>query len=155
MNIKINNLIKNIKDIDFRLNWNEYFMTMAYLVSKRSSCDRLNVGCILVKDNRIVSSGYNGHLPKTQHRSVVRNNHEQLTIHAEMNSIMDCAKRTVSTNETIAYITHFPCLTCFKGLVTSGIKKIYYSEDYKNDDLVYELANEVNIEIVNINNNKN
>lgn len=153
MNDKIVDLIDNIKDLNFRLDWNDYFITMAFLVSKRSSCERLNVGCILVKDNRIISSGYNGHLPKTQHRSIVRNNHEQLTIHAEMNSIMDCAKRNVSTNESIAYITHFPCLTCFKGLVTSGISKIYYSEDYKNDNLVYELANEVNIEIIKLNKN--
>lgn len=153
MNDKIKKLISNISDLDFRLDWNDYFITIAYLVSKRSSCHRLNVGCILVKDNRIISSGYNGHLPKTEHRSVVRDNHEQLTIHAEMNSIMDCAKRNVSTNKSVAYITHFPCLNCFKGLVTSGISKIYYSEDYKNDNLVYELANEVNIQIIKLNRN--
>lgn len=143
-------LINQIKNLDSRLNWNEYFITIAYLVSKRSSCHRLNVGCILVKDNRIISSGYNGHLPKTEHRSIIRNNHEQLTIHAEMNSIMDCAKRSVSSNDSIAYITHFPCLNCFKGLVTSGIKKIYYAEDYKNDNIVYELSEEANIEIIKL-----
>lgn len=151
MNNKVVSLIENIKDLDFRLDWNDYFITIAYLVSKRSSCNRLNVGCILVKDNRIISSGYNGHLPKTEHKSIIRNNHEQLTIHAEMNSIMDCAKRTISTNNCIAYITHFPCLNCFKGLVTSSIKKIYYSEDYKNDEIVYQLSKEVNIEIIKLN----
>lgn len=151
MNKEVLLLLKNIKEFDFRLDWNDYFMTIAYLVSKRSSCNRLNVGCILVKDNRIISSGYNGHLPKTEHKSIIRNNHEQLTIHAEINSIMDCAKRTVSTNNSIAYITHFPCLNCFKGLVASGIKKIYYSEDYKNDEIVYELLKEIDIEIVKIN----
>lgn len=154
MNDNIKDLIDNIKDLDFRLNWHDYFITIAYLVSKRSSCHRLNVGCILVKDNRIISSGYNGHLPKTEHRSVIRNNHEQLTIHAEMNSIMDCAKRNVSTNNSIAYITHFPCLNCFKGLVSSGISKIYYCENYKNDDLVYQLAEEIDIEIKKINKKK-
>ena len=153
MNKKIQNLIDNINNLDFRLDWNDYFITMAFLVSKRSSCHRLNVGCILVKDNRIISSGYNGHLPKTQHRSVIRNNHEEMTIHAEMNSIMDCAKRNVSINKSIAYITHFPCLNCFKGLVSSGVSKIYYYNDYKNDNLVYELSNEVNIEIIKLNKN--
>jgi dCMP deaminase len=140
-------LIENIKSIGDRLDWNEYFMTMAYLVSRRSSCHRLKVGCVLVKDNRIVSSGYNGHLPNTKHRSIVRNNHEQLTVHSEVNSILDCAKRNVSTDGCTAYVTHFPCLNCFKSLITAGIQKIVYAEDYKNDEIVIELQKELGIEI--------
>ena len=63
---------------------------------ERSSCHRLQVGCLLVKDNRIISQGYNGHLPGAPHKSIVRNNHEQATVHAEQNAICDCAKRGVS-----------------------------------------------------------
>jgi len=150
MNNKLEQVRNSINNIDERLNWNEYFITIAHLVSKRSSCNRLNVGCILVQDNRIISSGYNGHLAKTEHKSIIRNNHEQLTIHAEVNSIIDCAKRGITTNNAVAYITHFPCLNCFKTLIGAGISKIYYSEDYKNDEIVYQLKEELNIEIIKL-----
>lgn len=150
MNNKISNLISIINNLDFRLDWDEYFITIATLISKRSSCNRLNVGCVLVKDSRIISTGYNGHLPKTTHRSLVKNNHEQLTVHAEMNSLFDCSKRNVSTLNSIAYITHFPCLNCFKGLISAGIIKIFYLNDYKNDEIVYQLANELKIDIIKI-----
>tara|TARA_B110001454_G_scaffold182574_1_gene177167 strand:+ start:1940 stop:2383 length:444 start_codon:yes stop_codon:yes gene_type:complete len=141
-------LKQNIIKLDKRLEWDEYFMAIALLVSKRSSCHRLHVGCILVQNNRIISSGYNGHLPNTKHRSVIRNNHEQMTVHAEVNSIIDCAKRNISTNNSIAYVTHYPCLNCFKCLVSGGIKKIIYNENYKNDPLVKELSDELNIVII-------
>jgi dCMP deaminase len=143
-------LKQDIIKLDKRLGWDEYFMAIALLVSKRSSCHRLHVGCILVENNRIISSGYNGHLPNTKHRSVIRNNHEQMTVHAEVNSIIDCAKRKVSTNNATAYITHYPCLNCYKSLISGGIKKIIYNENYKNDPLVKELSEELNIEIIHL-----
>jgi len=143
-------LKQNIIQLDKRLEWDEYFMAIALLVSKRSSCHRLHVGCILVQNNRIISSGYNGHLPNTKHRSVIRNNHEQMTVHAEVNSIIDCAKRNISTNNATAYITHYPCLNCFKSLISAGIKKIIYNENYKNDSLVKELSDELNIIIIHL-----
>jgi dCMP deaminase len=143
-------LKQDIIKLDKRLGLDEYFMAIALLVSKRSSCHRLHVGCILVENNRIISSGYNGHLPNTKHRSVIRNNHEQMTVHAEVNSIIDCAKRKVSTNNATAYITHYPCLNCYKSLISGGIKKIIYNENYKNDPLVKELSEELNIEIIHL-----
>jgi dCMP deaminase len=143
-------LKQNIINLNKRLEWDEYFMAIALLVSKRSSCHRLHVGCILVQNNRIISSGYNGHLPNTKHRSVIRNNHEQMTVHAEVNSIIDCAKRNVSTNNSTAYVTHYPCLNCYKSLISGGIKKIIYNEDYKNDPLVKELSDELNIELIHL-----
>lgn len=143
-------LKQNIIKLDKRLEWHEYFMAIALLVSKRSSCHRLHVGCILVQNNRIISSGYNGHLPNTKHRSVIRNNHEQMTVHAEVNSIIDCAKRNVSTNNATAYVTHYPCLNCFKTLISGGIKKIIYNENYKNNILVKELSDELNIVMIHL-----
>lgn len=143
-------LKQNIIKLDKRLEWDEYFMAIALLVSKRSSCHRLHVGCILVQNNRIISSGYNGHLPNTKHRSVIRNNHEQMTVHAEVNSIIDCAKRNISTNNATAYVTHYPCLNCFKTLISGGIKKIIYNENYKNDPLVKELSDELHIAMVHL-----
>lgn len=120
-----------------RIDWDEYFSEAALLISKRSPCERLHVGCILVKNNRIISSGYNGFLPGAKHISIIyndgKNTHEQATVHAECNAIADCANRGVDTNNAIAYITHYPCINCFKMLVASGIKEIKYLHDYKND----------------------
>ena len=96
----------------------------------------MQVGCVLVKDNRIISQGYNGFLPGCKHESIIRDNHEMSTIHAEQNAIADCAKRGVSCKECTAYITHYPCINCMKILCASGIKNIIYINDYKNDDLV-------------------
>lgn len=140
-------LLETIKKYDKRLSWDEYFINLAFLISKRSACDRLHVGCVLVKNSRVISSGYNGFLPKASHKSVVRNNHEQMTSHAEMNVICDCSKRGVNCNQAIAYITHYPCIICFKILASSGIKQIKYHDDYKNDELVQLLAMEVGISI--------
>ena len=119
-----------------RPTWDEYFKQIVQVAATRSSCNRLHVGCILVKDNRIISQGYNGFLPGCPHKSIVRDNHEQATIHAEQNAICDCAKRGVSTIDCTAYITHYPCIICTRLLLASGISKIYYINDYKNDDLV-------------------
>ena len=112
--------------MSIRPNWNDYFKEICLVTSKRSPCNRLHVGCILVKDNRIISQGYNGFLPGQPHKSIIKDNHEQATVHAEQNAICDCAKRGVSTKDCIAYITHYPCIICCRLLIASGIRKIYY-----------------------------
>ena len=119
-----------------RPSWNEYFKEIVQVTSKRSACERLQVGCILVKNNRIIAQGYNGFLPGCPHESKVRDGHEQATIHAEQNAITDCAKRGVSTEGSTAYITHYPCINCMKFLLAAGIVHIFYIHDYKNDKLV-------------------
>ena len=133
-----------------RPSWDEYFKEIVQVTSKRSPCDRLKVGCILVHKNRIISQGYNGFLPDCPHESIVRNDHEQATIHAEQNAICDCAKRGVSTLESIVYVTHYPCIICTRLLLASGISKIYYINDYKNDNLVEIFCNEKGINIEQI-----
>ena len=135
---------------DNRLDWDSYFMSIAFLIASRSCCERLHVGCVLVKDTRVISVGYNGFLPKAPHKSMVVNNHEQATVHAEQNAITDCAKRGVSCENAQAYITHYPCINCFKVLAASGINKIFYYDDYKNDPCVKELAEGAGVEIVNL-----
>ena len=127
-----------------RLSWDEYFSEIVKVTAKRSPCDRLKVGCILVKDNRIISQGYNGFLPGCPHKSIVRDNHEQATVHAEQNAIADCAKRGVSCNGSTAYITHYPCIICTRMLLASGIKEIKYLENYHNDELVEVITNQMN-----------
>jgi len=130
-----------------RISFDEMFKKILLATAERSPCDRLKVGCILVKDNRIISQGYNGFLPGAAHNSIIRNNHEQATVHAEQNAIADCAKRTVSCLDCIAYITHYPCIICARLLLAAGIREIMYLEDYKNDNLVEVFTNELNVKI--------
>jgi dCMP deaminase len=136
--------------LDNRPTWDEYFKKLATLTATRSTCPRLKVGCILVNDNRLISQGYNGYLSGCPHKAIMYNGHNIGTIHAEQNAITDCAKRGVSCNNTIAYITHYPCFNCAKLLCASGIKKIYYIDDYNNDELVLQLAEIANISITKI-----
>jgi len=136
----LESLDKVIKSWDTRIDWEHYFMCAAVMISSRSSCERLHVGCALVKDTRIISVGYNGFLANRPHDSIIRDNHEQATVHAEQNAISDCSKRGISCDGATAYITHFPCINCFKILVSSGIKKIIYMHDYKNDPIVLKLS---------------
>jgi len=147
---KVTNIIKTINLWENRIVWDEYFMSIAFLAASRSSCDRLQVGCVLVKNTHIISMGYNGFLAGVPHTSIVRNNHEQATVHAEQNAISDAAKRGVSVNNATAYITHYPCINCAKILAASGIKKIVYHSDYNNDEVVNEIYKNTNIVIEQI-----
>ena len=148
------NSIEQIKELtnDWkeRINWDEYFMSMAYLISSRSACERLHVGCVLVKDTRVISVGYNGFLPKTPHKSIIRDGHEQATVHSEQNAISDCARRGIPCEGSTAYITHYPCINCAKIIASAGIKEIKYHEDYKNDEIVKELLDSTKINIIKL-----
>lgn len=115
--------------------WKDYFAKLALVTCTRSTCERLQVGCVLVKDNRIISQGYNGYLSGCEHKQVIRDGHEIATIHAEQNAVTDCAKRGVSCDGATAYITHYPCYNCSKLLCASGIKYIKYINDYRNDEM--------------------
>lgn len=134
-----------------RQGWNEYFMSLAKLAAKRSTCDRTHVGCILVNErNRVVATGYNGSVGnKTPHCDdighVMRDSHCIATVHAEINCLTECAREGKSTDNCVAYVTHFPCLNCTKALIQAGIKKIYYENDYRIDDYAVELLNINNI----------
>ena len=139
----------NITEME-RPSWQEYFKQIVMVTATRSPCERLQVGCLLVKDNRIISQGYNGFLPNCPHKSVVINNHEQATVHAEQNAITDCAKRGVSCDGSDAYITHYPCINCMKILCASGIKNVFYINDYKNDELVEKFTEHCNVEVVKL-----
>ena len=149
------NVTKNVKELvstsNKRIDWKEYFMSIALLASIRSSCERLKVGCVLTKNNRIISTGYNGFLKGFQHKSIVRDNHEQATIHAEQNAIADGAQRGISLDGCDAYITHYPCINCFKLLCSINVKNIYYYDNYKNDPIILELLKDSDINIEKMN----
>jgi len=118
-----------------RPSWDEYFRELTLVTAKRSACERLKVGCVVVKDNRIVAQGYNGYLPGAPHKQVIRDGHEVATVHAEQNAITDCARRGVSCEGATVYITHYPCINCAKVLCASGVAHIRYISDYRNDML--------------------
>lgn len=132
-------------DSEKRMEWDEYFMSIAKLASQRSPCKRLHVGSVVVKDNRMISMGYNGFIAGCPHISHMRDGHEQATIHSEINAISDCAKRGVSLNGAKIYITHYPCLQCFKTICASGINEIIYLDNYNNDELVACIAKDAEI----------
>ena len=137
-----------------RPSWDDYFMATAVLLSTRSPCERLHVGCVIVsggeRKNRIVAAGYNGFLPGTPHVSRVRDGHEQATVHAEQNAIADAARRGTSVEGAIAYVTHFPCINCAKILAASGIAEVRYRADYSNDPIVALLLAEAGVKITQL-----
>ncbi|MCF6464608.1 deoxycytidylate deaminase [Clostridium sp. Cult2] len=133
-----------------RKSWNEYFMQIAEIVATRSTCDRAEVGCLIVNDdNRIVSTGYNGSISGNPHCDdvghTIRDGHCIATIHAEMNALLYCAKEGIPVKECKVYVTHFPCLNCTKALIQAGIKKIYYKNSYRIDDYAIELLEKNNV----------
>lgn len=137
-----------------RPSWDEYFMATAVLLSTRSNCERLHVGCVIVtggdRKNRIVAAGYNGFLPGTPHVSRLREGREQATVHAEQNAIADAARRGSSVEGCVAYVTHYPCINCVKILAAAGIAEIRYRQDYNNDPLVAPMMADAGIKILQL-----
>lgn len=137
-----------------RPSWDEYFMATAKLISSRSNCERLHVGCVIVtagdRKNRLVAAGYNGFLPGTPHVSRVRDNHEQATVHAEQNAIADAARRGSSVDGCTVYVTHYPCINCAKIMAAAGIAEIIYHEDYVNDPLVAPILTDAGVRLTKL-----
>ncbi|MCT3465795.1 competence protein ComE [Lactobacillus delbrueckii subsp. bulgaricus] len=126
-----------------RIPWKQYFMMQALVIAQRSTCDRALVGSVLVKDKRILSTGYNGSVSGQDHCDDVGHQlvdgHCVRTIHSEMNSLISCAKNGVSTDDTEIYVTHFPCYNCTKHLLQAGVIKINYYYDYHDSPLAIQL----------------
>ena len=126
-----------------RIDWDQYFMIQAALLASRSTCNRLSVGAVLVRDKRIIAGGYNGSVAGDAHcideGCYLRDGHCVRTIHAEMNALLQCAKFGISADGASIYVTDFPCLQCTKSLLQAGIKKIYYMRNYHNDDYAIRL----------------
>ncbi len=126
-----------------RLSWQDYFMANADLISKRSTCDRAFVGAVLVKDNRIIATGYNGGVAGTENCHEVGHKMEDghciRTVHAEMNALIQCAKEGISTDNTEIYVTHFPCINCTRAILQAGIRKVTYKSAYRPHDFAIEL----------------
>ncbi|TKJ34515.1 cytidine deaminase [bacterium (candidate division B38) B3_B38] len=147
------------KKPDNRPSWDDYFMEITELVSRRSTCLRRQVGAVIVKGKRILTTGYNGAPSGLKHCSEVGCLREKLNIpsgerqelcrasHAEQNAIIQAAQHGVRINEATIYSTHFPCVTCAKMIINAGIKKIIYQQGYP-DQLSKELLQEARIELI-------
>jgi dCMP deaminase len=125
-----------------RESWDQYFMRVAKLVATRATCDRKHVGAVIVRNNRILSTGYNGSLPGEPHCDdvghLMRDGHCERTVHAEANAIAHAAKYGISLKDSTLYVTASPCLTCFKLAVSAGVTRIVYEEFYR-DHLIEEM----------------
>ena len=134
-----------------RPDWDSYFLKIAFAVSERSTCDRAFVGCVLVLEKRILTTGFNGspsgqpHCDEVGHLLV--EDHCVRTIHAETNAIIQAALHGVSTRGSTCYVTHFPCINCTKVLINSGIVRLVYSEEYRLDPIAVDFLQGANIEI--------
>jgi len=147
-------IVKAAEKFPSRPTWDEYFMATAVLMSTRSNCARLHVGCVIVtggsRKNRLVAAGYNGYLPGTPHITKVRDGHEQATVHAEQNAVADAARRGSAVEGCVAYVTHYPCISCAKILAAAGIAEVRYRLDYMNDPLVAPLLAEAGVTILQL-----
>jgi dCMP deaminase len=135
-----------------RPDWDSYFMKIASAVSERSTCDRAMVGCVLVRDKRILTTGFNGspsgqgHCDEIGHLMV--EGHCVRTIHAETNAIIQAALHGVSSRDATCYVTHLPCINCTKALINAGVARIVYGEAYRMDENAMMFLNAAEIEIV-------
>ena len=143
-----------------RIGWDEYFMSMAELASKRSTCLRRQVGAVIVKDNQVLATGYNG-APKglpnccdlgdclRQKMNIPSGERHELcrAVHAENNAITQCAVNGVSCKGGTIYITDSPCIMCLKQIINAGIKKIVALEMYP-DKMSQEMLNACNIQFI-------
>lgn len=125
----------------FRPSWDDYFMAVARIVGTRSSCDRLRSGAVLVKDNRIISTGYNGApsgLPSCDEVGhLMEEGHCVRTIHGEHNIILQAAIISgASTKGTTMYSKYSPCIHCCKYLVAAGVERVVFGKIYRNSTAI-------------------
>ncbi|MGB9668199.1 MAG: deoxycytidylate deaminase [Thermosulfidibacteraceae bacterium] len=144
-----------------RPGWERYFIEIAKLVATRSTCTRRKVGAVIVKDKRILSTGYNGPPSGLKHCIEVGCVREKLNIpsgerhelcrglHAEQNAIIQAAIHGVSVRDADLYCTTFPCVICTKMLINAGIRRIFYTEGYP-DNLSLEMLKEAGIELIKV-----
>ena len=143
-----------------RISWDEYFMEIAEIVKTRSTCLRREVGALVVKDNRIITTGYNGPpsgikhcedlggcyreklgIPSGQRHELCR------ALHAEQNAIIQAAKIGVSTEGATMYVTLQPCVICAKMIINAGIKRLVFKGSYP-DEISMNVLKEAGIELI-------
>lgn len=128
-----------------RPSWDEYFMTLANQVATRTTCVRRAVGCVLVRDKRILATGYNGAPSGLRHCGEVGCMRQQLgvpsgqkhelcrALHAEQNAIIQAARHGISIEGATIYVNTQPCVLCAKMLINAGISEIVYQNPYPDE----------------------
>jgi dCMP deaminase len=136
-----------------RPSWDDYFLDVAFVVATRSTCNRAHVGAVLVRDRRILTTGYNGapaglpHCDDVGHLMVA--GHCVRALHAEQNAIIQAALHGVSIGGATAYVTHQPCLTCSKMLIQAGIRRVVYAGNYP-DEYSRQFLAEAGVQLVHL-----
>lgn len=154
--------MKDEEKIIKRPDWDEYFMEIANVIKKRSTCLRRQVGAVIVKDKRILATGYNGVPSGIEHCSVRGCLRDKLNvpsgerhelcrgIHAEQNAIIQAAYLGVSIDDSTLYCTNHPCILCAKMLINAGIKRIVIQKGYP-DESAAEMFDEAGMTIEYLN----
>ena len=141
-----------------RPSWDEYFMQISDLVSNRATCSRLKVGAILVKDRKIISTGYNGAPRKVPEcldvGCLMRDGHCIRTVHAEVNAVTQAAYHGISTKGSSLYANWLPCYHCAKVLVNAGVETIVYRKDYRPDPETKKLLRQAKIKLIKLDGRK-
>ncbi len=144
-----------------RPSWNDYFMGICDLMATRSTCTRRHVGAVLVKDKRILCSGYNGAPSKVPHcketgclrakLNVPSGEKHELCrgVHAEQNAIVQAALHGIQVEGSILYCTNQPCSICAKMIINAGIKTVYYKDGY-DDTLTLEMFDQAKVKLIQI-----
>ena len=145
-----------------RPTWDEYFMELTEVVAKRSTCLRRKVGAIIVKEKRVLTTGYNGAPSGLDHCSeagCIRDEKEVPSgqrhelcrgLHAEQNAIIQAALHGSSIKDAELYCTHQPCIFCTKMIINSGIKKVIFAGSYP-DEMSRAMLEEAGVQLVEIN----
>lgn len=123
------------------------YMKCAEVFVECSKDERLKVGCVIVKNNRIISCGYNGHAAQIDDPNQLNNgNTDPRVRHAEKNALMGLTKINENSIDSVMFCTHACCLMCAIDIVDSGVRKFFYKNDYRSSDgLVYLLKNKVEV----------
>jgi dCMP deaminase len=144
-----------------RPTWDDYFLEMAHVVARRSTCLRRHVGALLVRDKRILATGYNGApsgLPHCEQVGCLRDamgipsgERQELCrgLHAEQNAIIQAALHGVDTRDSVLYCTTQPCVTCAKMLINAGVERVVYHGDY-SDKMAIEMLTEAGVELLRV-----
>lgn len=152
----------NAGGVFMRPTWDEYFMSIADMVKTRATCMRRQVGAVIVRDKRILTTGYNGTPTGLKHCGEVGCLRDELKIpsgerhelcrgiHAEQNAIIQAAVSGVSIQDSTIYVNLSPCILCTKMIINAGITRIVTKEPY-NDSLALKMLEESGIEYVKLN----
>lgn len=137
-----------------RPGWDEYFMGFARAAAARATCDRKHVGAVIVVNQQVTATGYNGSVRGLAHCNEVGHDmvdgHCVRTIHAEMNALAQAARRGARVEDAWIYTTASPCWSCFRVLVNAGIQRFVYGEPYREGEhrsRIEEVAKTLNLEV--------